>query len=163
LSVLFKTVFLSENKEKMIQRIQTVYILLSAILIGLLFSLPFAEIVFNNQLYLFDIRGIVKNDTIQENGLPIALFITLILLLHVFTVFIYKKRRLQIRILIFSILLMLGLFGLFYFFAYNSFDDAQVSFKIAVAFPLIAIILDYLAIRNIGKDEALIRSIDRIR
>jgi hypothetical protein len=38
-----------------------------------------------------------------------------------------------------------------------------VSFNIAVVFPLIAIILDYLAIRNIGKDEALVRSIDRIR
>lgn len=147
----------------MIQRIQTVYILLSAILIGLLFSLPFAEIAYGNQLYLFDIRGIVRNDTVQENGIAVALFTALILLLHVFAVFIYKRRILQIRILVFSILLMLGLFGLFYFFTYYSFDDAQVSFKMPVAFPLIAIILDYLAIRNIGKDEALIRSVDRIR
>lgn len=147
----------------MIQRIQTVYILLSAILIGLLFSLPFAEIAFNDQLFLFDIRGIVKNDTVQENGLPLALLTGLILLLHVFTLFIYKKRILQIRILVFTILLMIGLFGLFYFFTYYAFDHAQISFKMAVIFPLLAVILDYLAIRNIGKDEALIRSIDRIR
>ena len=147
----------------MIQRIQTVYILLSAILIGLLLTLPFAEIAYNDQLYLFDIRGIIRNGTVQENGLPVALFIVLILLLHVFAVFIYKKRILQIRVLVFSILFMLGLFGLFYFFTYYSFDDAQISFKTAVVFHLIAVILDYLAIRNIGKDEALIRSIDRIR
>jgi hypothetical protein len=147
----------------MIQRIQTVYILLSAILIGLLFSLPFAEIAFNDQLYLFDIRGIVRNDTVQENGLPLALLTGLILLLHVYTLFIYKKRILQIRILIFTILLMVGLFGLFYFFTYYAFDDAQISFKMTVIFPLVAVILDYLAIRNIGKDEALIRSINRIR
>ena len=147
----------------MIQRIQTVYILLSAILIGLLFSLPFAEIAFNDQLYLFDIRGIVRNDTVQENGSPLALLTGLILLLHVYTLFIYKKRILQIRILVFTILLMIGLFGLFYFFTYYTFDDAQISFKMAVIFPLVAVILDYLAIRNIGKDEALIRSIDRIR
>lgn len=67
------------------------------------------------------------------------------------------------RILVFAILLMLGLFGMFYFFTYYSFKGADVSFNIAVVFPLIAIILDYLAIRNIGKDEALVRSIDRIR
>lgn len=147
----------------MIQRIQTVYIFLSAILIGSLFSLPFAEIADQNQLYLFDIRGIVRNGTVHENGMAIALFIALILLLHVFAFFSYKKRILQVRVLVFSILLMLGLFGLFYFFTYYSFDHVQISFKIAVAFPLIAVVLDYLAIRNIGKDEALIRSIDRIR
>ena len=29
--------------------------------------------------------------------------------------------------------------------------------------PVIALILDYLAIRNIGADEALVRSLDRLR
>jgi hypothetical protein len=147
----------------MIQRIQTVYILLSAILIGLLFSLPFAEIVHHDQLYLFDIRGIVKEDVVQENGLPVALLIGLILLLHVFALFIYKKRILQIRVLVFTILLMIGLLGLFYFFISYTFTDARISYRLAIIFPLIAVIFDYLAIRNIGKDEVLIRSIDRIR
>ncbi len=147
----------------MIQRIQTIYILLSAILIGSLFSLPFAEIAFQDQLYLFDVRGILRNGTVQENGLPLAFFIGLILILHLVAVFMFKKRTLQIRILVFSIILMIGLFGLFYFFTYYSFDNAGISFKIPVIFPLIAVILDYLAIRNIRKDEELVRSIDRIR
>lgn len=147
----------------MIQRIQTVYILLSAILIGLLFSLPFAEIAMNNDVYLFDIRGIVQDDTVIESGMAIASFIGIILLLHIYVVFSYKKRIRQVRLLIFTIILMFGLFGMFYFFTYYAFRDADVSFKISVAFPLVAIILDYLAIRSIGKDEALIRSVDRIR
>jgi hypothetical protein len=88
---------------------------LSTNLIGLLFSFPFAEIAYHDELYLFDIRGIVINDVIKENGMPLALLIGLILLLHVFTLFIYKKRILQIRILVFTIILMIGLFGLFYF------------------------------------------------
>jgi hypothetical protein len=78
-------------------------------------------------------------------------------------IFGYKKRIRQIRFLVFTILLMLGLFGMFFFFTYYTFKDAQISFKISAAFPWVAIILDYLAIRSIGKDEALIRSIDRIR
>ena len=57
----------------MVQRIQTLYVLISAILLGLLFTLPFADIVFGNQDYLFDIRGIVLNDKITTSGLPIAI------------------------------------------------------------------------------------------
>ncbi len=147
----------------MIQRIQTVYILISAILIGLLFALPFAEMALNNQVFLFDYRGITSNGEIQESGVAIATFIGIILALHIFILISYKKRIRQIRLLVFSIILLLGLFGMFYFFTYYSFKDASVSFKIPVAFPLVALILDYLAIRAIGKDEALIRSIDRIR
>jgi hypothetical protein len=59
--------------------------------------------------------------------------------------------------------LLLGLFGLFFYFTYAGFDGAQVAFKIPVVFPIVAVILDFLAIRAIGKDEALIRSLNRIR
>ncbi|MGQ8335039.1 DUF4293 domain-containing protein [Sunxiuqinia sp. A32] len=147
----------------MIQRIQTVYILISAILIGLLFALPFAEIASDNQFFLFDIRGIVRNNEIVDSGIPIAVFVGIILLIHLVAIFLYKKRIRQIRFLVFAILLLVGLFGMFYFFTFYSFSGADVSFNVTVSFPLVAIVLDYLAIRNIGKDEALVRSIDRIR
>ncbi|MHA7109456.1 DUF4293 domain-containing protein [Sunxiuqinia elliptica] len=147
----------------MIQRIQTLYILISAILIGLLFGLPFAEIAANGKLYLFNIQGILHNGEIVESGLPILAFTGLICVLHLVAMFLYKKRVVQMRVLVFSILLLLGLFGMFYFFTYYSFKGHEISYKVAVVFPLVAIILDYLAIRNIGKDEALVRSIDRIR
>ena len=152
-----------QKKNKMLQRIQTLYIMVAAILIGILFALPFAEIAHNNQLFLFDIRGIVRNGIVEENGMAIAVFIGVILLLHIVVVYSFKKRIRQMRLLVFTIILLLGLFGMFYFFTYYSFSGAEISFKLPVVFPLVAIILDYLAIRNIGKDEALIRSIDRIR
>ena len=38
-----------------------------------------------------------------------------------------------------------------------------MSFKFALSFPLVSLILNYLAIRNIGADEALVRSLDRLR
>jgi len=147
----------------MIQRIQTLYIFFSSILIGLLFALPFAEIAANDKFYLFNIQGIMHDGMVIESGLPIMLFVGIILIIHLVAIFLFKKRIRQMRLLVFAILLMLGLFGMFYFFTFYSFKGFEVSFKIAVVFPLIAIIFDYLAIRNIGKDEALIRSIDRIR
>lgn len=147
----------------MIQRIQTVYLLVSALLIGFLFLLPFAEIVKDGVVYLFNFKGIVLEGTLLENGFSISVLIGFILALHGVAILSYKNRIRQIRIIVFSILLMLGLFGLFFFFTTYSFSDARIGFKISIVFPVVAIILDYLAIRAIGKDEALIRSIDRIR
>ncbi|MFY9151627.1 MAG: DUF4293 domain-containing protein [Prolixibacteraceae bacterium] len=147
----------------MIQRIQTLYLLVSAILIALLFALPFAEIAKDGVVYLFNFKGILLDGVLKENGIAISILIGIILALHGFAMLSFKNRVRQLRVIIFSILLLIGLFGLFFFFTYYSFSGAEISFKISMVFPIIAIILDYLAIRAIGKDEALIRSIDRIR
>lgn len=147
----------------MIQRIQTVYLFLSALLIGFLFLLPFAEIAMDGAIYIFNYKGIVLDGTLKENGMAISILIGIILTLHGVTIQSFKNRIRQIRLIVFSILLMLGLFGMFFFFTWYTFSEAQISYKISMVFPLVAIVLDYLAIRAIGKDEALIRSIDRIR
>jgi hypothetical protein len=147
----------------MIQRIQSLYLLVSAILVGLLLALPFAEILLDGAVYLFDYKGISLDGSLKQNGIAITVLIFIIIALHGVAIFSYKNRIRQIRLVVFSILLMLGLFGLFFFFTYFSFSSAEISFKVSMVFPLVAIILDYLAIRSIGKDEALIRSIDRIR
>jgi hypothetical protein len=147
----------------MIQRIQTVFLLAAGLLIAMLFKLPFAELVVNEEWHIFNARGIFNPEGKVFDGLPLMLFIGIIVLLHLIALFLYKKRIRQIRTVVFTIILLLGLFGLFFYFTYAGFSGAKVSFKIPVAFPLIAIILDYLAIRAIGRDEALVRSLDRIR
>lgn len=147
----------------MIQRIQSIYVLVSALLIGTLMKLKFADLIVNNELYTFVASGIYKGEEMVFDGLAIFIFIPLIALLHFVVIFLYKKRILQIRILVFTIILLLGLFGLFFYFTYTGFNDVKVAFKVPITFPIIAAILDFLAIRAIGKDEALIRSLDRIR
>ena len=158
-----KKLFLQKNFTNMIQRIQTLYLLVSAILVAFLFALPFAEIAKDGAVYLFDAKGISLSGQVTENGIAISVLIGIIMAVHGFAILSFKNRIRQMRVVVFAILAMLGLFGMFFFFAYFSFSGAQVSFKISLVFPLVAIILDYLAIRAIGKDEALIRSIDRIR
>ncbi len=147
----------------MIQRIQTVYILIAEVLIATLFGLKLADLSANGELLEFYAKGIMSGQESVFDGLPILIFIGLITLLHVVILFLYKKRIRQIRLLVFTIILLLGLFGMFFYFAYAGFDGAKVAFKIPVAFPVAAVILDWLAIRAIGKDEALIRSLDRLR
>ncbi|MCE4562718.1 DUF4293 domain-containing protein [Maribellus sp. CM-23] len=147
----------------MIQRIQTVYILIAEVLIVTLFGLKLADLSVNGELLEFYAKGIMNGQESVFSGLPILIFIGLITLLHVVILFMYKKRVSQIRLLVFTIILLLGLFGMFFYFAYAGFDGAKVAFKIPVAFPVVAVILDWLAIRAIGKDEALIRSLNRLR
>ena len=147
----------------MIQRIQTVYILLSGILTAVLYKLKLADLTANSELMEFFAKGISKGDELVFSGLSLLVFIGIITLLHLLSLFLYKKRILQIRILVFTIILLLGLFGMFFYFTYMGFEGAKVAFKVPVAFPLVAVILDWLAIRAIGKDEALIRSLNRIR
>lgn len=147
----------------MIQRIQTVYLLLAGLLIGSMFFFDFAELAVDGQLMNFSAEGIFSGDEVIFRGVPIQFFIGLITLMHFIIIFMYKKRIRQIRMTVFTIILLFGLLGVLLYFAYAAFENVSVAFEIPMVFPLIAIILDYLAIRGIGKDEALVRSMDRIR
>ncbi|NCB08468.1 MAG: DUF4293 family protein [Bacteroidia bacterium] len=95
----------------MIQRIQTVYLLVAALLTASLYKLKFADLSVNGELYVFNAQGISNAETLVFNGLPILIFIGLIALLHMAIIFMYKKRIRQIRVAVFTIVLLLGLFG----------------------------------------------------
>ncbi|HAX95768.1 MAG TPA: hypothetical protein DCY35_04500, partial [Prolixibacteraceae bacterium] len=82
----------------MIQRIQTAFLIVSTLLLGFLFQYPLADILAANELYVFKIGGIYKGEEQVFNGLPIQIFLILIILLHIFVIFKYKKRIQQMRI-----------------------------------------------------------------
>ncbi len=72
---------------------------------------------------------------------------------------------LQIRLSVFNIIIQLGSIGLMFFFLFqanNEFGESW-STSIVIILPAIAMIFTYLAIRSIGKDEALVRSVSRLR
>ena len=153
----------------MLQRIQTVYLLVIVALTTALLFLPLAVLQSGDQLFTFDATGVSTMAAQPELVYPtwglfaLAVVISLLALL---TIFLFKKRILQIRLCIFNAILMLGFYGLFAFFCWNldsRIDPLSLSLKIALSFPLVSLILDYLAIRNIGADEALVRSLDRLR
>jgi len=154
----------------MIQRIQTVYLLIAEILIGALFFVPFAEIAGKEgSIYRFDIKGIylegVQKSEIIYSSLPLVLLWAVSLILILATIFLYKNRILQMRISTINIFILLGLGGLIFYYVWSGAKLLMgvYSLTIYLVFPVIAAILIYLAIRAISKDEELVRSIDRIR
>ena len=154
----------------MIQRIQTVYLLIAEILIGALFFVPFAEIAGKEgSIYRSDIKGIylegVQKSEIIYSSLPLVLLWAVSLILILVTILLYKNRILQMRISTINIFILLGLGGLIYYYVWSGAKLLMgvYSLTIYLVFPVIAAILIYLAIRAISKDELLVRSIDRIR
>jgi hypothetical protein len=154
----------------MIQRIQTVYLLIAEILIGALFFVPFAEIAGKEgSIYRFDIKGIylesAQKAEIIFSSLPLVILWVVCLILILTTVFLYKNRILQMKLSTINIFLLLGFCGLIYYYAWSGAKALAgvYSLTIYLVFPVIAAILVYLASRAINKDELLVRSIDRIR
>ncbi|MCB9013575.1 MAG: DUF4293 domain-containing protein [Bacteroidales bacterium] len=154
----------------MIQRIQTLYLSIAAVLMMLMFSNPIAEIVISDNLFLQ--LGYSKITAVDDplfapiSVWPIAALLIVIVVLELTAVFLFRKRQLQIRITLFNLILMFGLVGMIYFFTRYTMKELGGSsyvFLWPVICPMIAIILNYLALKSIQKDELLVRSYERIR
>ena len=96
---------------------------------------------------------------------PWALFVILLLvaILAFGTIFLFKKRMLQIRITIFSTILLIGYYLTFIAYIFMLAENTTFSASWSVCLPLVGIILNWLAIRGIGADEALVKAYDRLR
>ena len=153
----------------MIQRIQSLFLLCTAIVTGLLFFMPVASIVVpNNFTYAFYTTKVVQAGSpcvfITWNWMSLILN-ALITTLAVVTIFIHHKKSktvkptlfLQLRLCIVNIVLQLGLIVLMWLQVRQWFAD------ISFIFPLIGVIFTWLAIRGIVKDITLLKSFDRIR
>ena len=149
----------------MIQRIQTLYLLLAAGLVACAAFLPLASFASGGEefrLYAFGLRT-ADGETVQSTLLALALVLPLT------TIFLFKRRMLQFRLGVVEMILLLGaqiVMGIYYFLSYrlfSSFEFHAQSVKLPLVLPLIAMIFTYLAVRAIFRDELMIRSMDRIR
>ena len=135
---------------------------------GTMFFYPLAEwLSEDGQLFIYYFNGIFRDgeEALYLVTVPPIVLLTIIVGVSFISILLYKKRVLQMRLNSFNIILMIGYLGLNYYYIQNFSKQLEgvVSYQIAGIFPFIAAILTYLAIRAIGKDEALIRSMDRIR
>ncbi len=155
----------------MIQRIQTLYLFLALVMMVLLLVFPIAELMGeDNQLFQFRISGIYEQSgtgsALYMLSWPLLILMLIILFIYLAAIFLFKRRRLQMRLCIYNILLLAGMTGLMYYYLSFTFKETvaeEYSYKLPFVIPLIAIIITYLAFRAIRRDEILIRSIDRIR
>ncbi len=165
-----KILSLQKKSNKMIQRIQTVYLLVATILISLYFFFPFASYVLEQDMsvYHLSIRGLIPDVGGQKLLIRVITLIIIILVItvaYLSSILFYKRRMIQIRLCILNIILIIGFQCCLYYFTRVSAQllGSKTSYGIIFIFPVICALLTYLAIRGIAKDEALVRSSDRLR
>lgn len=147
----------------MIQRIQTVYLVLIAALLIATMCLPIGFFADTAGDHVFKSLGVEVYGTYQSTwGLFGILLLSTITALV--TIFLYKNRMLQIRMCIFNSLLLVGFYLAFiaFYFALKT-DDNTYRIAWALCLPLVSIILNIMAIRAIGRDEVMVKAADRLR
>lgn len=153
----------------MIQRIQTLYLLaVVALLIICLCNPVAAYIGADGSVSPFcnlgvDVAG-AERETSCWGMFAILLLSTIV---AAATIFLFKNRMLQIRFTVFNIILLIGYYATFVAFiiAYNGKLLPEASFqpRLAACLPFVAIVLNYLAVRAIGRDEVMVKAADRLR
>jgi drug/metabolite transporter (DMT)-like permease len=152
----------------MIQRIQSLWLLASAVCLSLMLFLPLAEIrTDEGTVYLAMSNGLrlVEGEMAMPTW-PVFILVLVTALLLFLNIFLYRKRKLQIRFCVYGIILAFGMIGLMYYFWVVIFRQLEVDsyyLRIPLILPVVSIILTYLAFRGIRKDEILVRSLDKIR
>jgi len=150
----------------MIQRIQTLYLLLVVILGTLLCFFAPVQFLMPEGTEYFSLLAFDK--------WPLAVISIAVPLLALVNIFLFHHRLLQARLNIMNVILCLGYYAvLALYVAYvikgyepigeTTLTDAQWYLNLWAAIPLINIVLTMMATRRILKDEALVRAADRIR
>lgn len=148
----------------MIQRIQSVYLFIVTILSIVSMCLPVGYFMgSDSSIATFTNLSIIAKD--QVSHAPWALFVILLIvaILSFGTIFLFKRRMLQIRLTIFSTILLIFYYITFIVFIFMLKGDSSYHPAFGVCLPVISIILNWLAIRAIGKDEVLVKAYDHLR
>lgn len=141
----------------MIQRIQSLWLLLAAIATGLLYKLPIYGGVLNT--------GTTKDLHVGQSYL-LFIVTAVLVVFPLISIFLFKNRSKQKQLIWLTLLLNAVFVGLVWmqvddFAAANHFSSSV--YKIGAGLPIISIILLLLAWSGIRKDEKLIKSADRLR
>lgn len=129
----------------MLQRIQTIYLIIT-LMIHILMA------------YFFNHINDSNNMKFSKDGVFYLMYLILALDVLI-SMFLYKKRKLQLtfnRWMVYANIFLVGsLFYLFY--------QENIAQYLILSLPICAIVFLVLANKAIQKDEDLVRSVDRIR
>lgn len=152
----------------MLQRIQTLWLLLVGLLMGAFTFLDLAVFTLpSGQYYLLDnwrIYSVTDGSTLALAWATGALsLITAVGALAL--IFLYKRRILQMRLTILTLLVILGQLCYIAWVSWQFTSETGASFAVRfpLALPLICLPLLYLAARRMIYDETLIRASNRLR
>jgi len=141
----------------MLQRIQTIWLILAAICGFLTFRFPFYA---GNKIDANNVKAFEQ--LTASSHLLLSIPTILVIAAALIAIFLYKNRKLQLRIIILAI--VISLINLFHFYLSTKkfvLDDG--TYSLTALFAILVPIFLLLAARNVYKDEKLVKSMDRLR
>ena len=100
-----------------------------------------------------------------QNQIPVPVTLLAILLLSLAAIFFYRKRKLQMKLTLVVIALNIAFIAILLFYILTIINNNQAilvkGYKMFI--PLVMLLFEILAYRGIRKDEALVKSYDRLR
>ncbi|MGC4100055.1 DUF4293 domain-containing protein [Ferruginibacter sp.] len=136
----------------MIQRIQSVWLLLAAVAAGLTFKLENYSGINVKHPILYKITA--------SETIPIMLLTVLVSGLALVTIFLFKNRKLQLRLCVLGIVLEALLIFLYYREVQDYIDG---SFSIWSILHGLIVLFFFMAARSINSDEKKVKDSDRLR
>lgn len=157
----------------MIQRSQTIYLLLAAICGVLTFFLPLAYFMIDDAVQgvytMFGLQAGEGGEMLSSGAyvFPAWAMGALSVVIPFIAIFLYRNRPVQGKVARLAYLVNLG-YAVYLFFAVEElkaefFPSAKVLFHVGFYAPVAAIAFAFLAGRGIKKDEELVKSLDRLR
>ncbi len=157
----------------MIQRIQTVYLALAAIALAIAFFVPVISFINEGQIWLEVYINRFADNSSPALGLnsmillPVQILDILVVIMAGAAIFLFKNRRLQMRLVRLSIVMLLVIIALIFFYYGNVLGKATLTTpdfnQTGVYLFLVALVMFILANRSIQKDEQLVKAADRLR
>ena len=156
------------------QRIQSLYLAVAAVAGILAFFFPLAfyyhELQGNYRFYLYGMESMDPEPAIIFSRfftLPMIVMASASVALSLITIFLFRRRMLQVRLCAFNVLAnMIVIMLVFFYYApkIRTLTSIEPEYSYAgMLMPLIALVALIMATRAIRKDEALVKSADRIR
>lgn len=157
----------------MIQRIQTIYLLVAVVLSVICMFLPLGEFSVDGltvareyNLWLLHVDNAATHHFTFATS-PMFAVLLLSSALSCYAIFAFRNRVAQARFCLFGALLIVGWYVLYavYSRVLGSFDGRMAEFSLswAAVLPALALVFLLLARRAIMADERLVRAADRIR
>ena len=166
----------------MIQRIQSLFLFIVIALGVTLFFLPVIQFTtpeesVTQRMFELGAKGLTEITTdynlsaeslsaVELKGVwGLTVTTLLIPVLALVILLLFKKRILQARLCIFLALLCIGYYGVLFMYVWFGRHNVAADWDIlfGACIPLLCLVFTLMSVRRILKDEALVRSADRLR
>ena len=156
----------------MIQRIQSLFLFIVFATSLAAFFYPIANFLssplYTIELGVFGIKEFADYGMEWPNTILLPVVLGLTGFIAFITIFLYKRRRVQVRLIRFDLLLNIIYLALIFFYYVPELENitqtnADYISEPGIYLPIVSVVFLILANRFIAKDEKLIRSADRLR